>query len=260
MKRISTNLDKLEIPAEPIEFLNEFKKIIPEKQEEINLIISEMQEMFDKKHIWCLAAKQIGYNKRIFGINFEDGVHYFINPVLTKKKNLVIQPERFLSMPKNEILIARPTEITAVYYDKSLKYEDNKLTGAAAIAFDQMYQLLDGILPSELGLVSDIEQDGSLFDLKPEELSELTKYYKQYIEIKMKDFKDNLLADSTEEKLFKELKFTEDVINDRIQIVANDTQELKNVDALKKANTLAKNQQNKDNYRRFINQKNSRRK
>jgi len=58
--------------------------------------------------------------------------------------------------PGKEFVIGRPEEITVVYYNEDFKYEDNKLMGYAAALFDQQYQLLEGVLPDELGLMSDI--------------------------------------------------------------------------------------------------------
>lgn len=70
-----------------------------------------------------------------------------------------------------------------------------------------------------MGLVSDIETDGSLADLNQEEIDSLIEVYKKYIDAKAKAL--NLQVSSSEEleKEYKKLRFTEDVINGRAQVI-----------------------------------------
>ena len=73
--------------------------------------------------------------------------------------------------------------------DRAKANEDNKLLGIAARLFDQQYQLLDGVSPADLGLVSDIEQDGSLSELTEEEFNQVIEIYKQFVqEVKLQKF------------------------------------------------------------------------
>ncbi len=156
---IITTLEKLQKPAEPLKFLTE-KGI---EKEEGETIVKQLKSILEAdKTLAALAAPQIGIDKRIFCMRFKDTIKTFINPVVTKKLNYVIRPETFSSMPGKEILITRPEEITVVYYTSEFKYEENKLLGVAARVFDQNCQLLDGITPDVLGLVSDVEEDGTL--------------------------------------------------------------------------------------------------
>lgn len=204
--------------AEPLKFLTE-KGIEKEEGEQIIAALKEVMEA--NKWIVMLTAPQIGYNKRIFCIRFKDVIKAFVNPVITKKTGSKIGPETCLAMPGKEILISRPEEITAVYYTDAFKYEDNKLLGIAARLFDQGAQLLDGILPDELGLVSDVEEDGSLWDLTDEEMQTLVGYYKQFVAAKQKALEESM-ADEEEQKAYRSLKFSENVINGRAQVISDD--------------------------------------
>lgn len=218
MKRIVKDIEKLRVPAEPLEFLTE-AGVSREEGDEIVKAIKEVME----KHtdIIALAAPQIGINKRIFCIRFNDVIKTFINPIVTKKSGNVIAPETCTSMPGKEILIARPAEVTVVYYTDAYKYEDNKLLGPAARIFDQMTQLLDGIAPDVLGLVSDVEQDGSLADLSEEEINELAELYKTFIAAKTKAAKEALESadDAALQNEYKQLKVAEDIINGRTLLI-----------------------------------------
>lgn len=218
MKRLITDISKLGYPAEPFTFLSD-SGITEEKKTEAAEIITNLKKVINDKNLCALSAPQIGINKRIFCIKFDDQIKTFINPIITKKMGISILPETFGSLPGKEILIARPQEITAVYYTDEFKYEDNKFIGAAAQIFDQQSQVLDGILPTDLGLVSDVTIDGSIADLTDEERQELLIFYKNYLQVKQKALDENITDE--EKAIHKKLKFTEDVINGRIQVVDN---------------------------------------
>jgi peptide deformylase len=214
MRQIITDLSAL-APAKPLEFITD-KGI--EKEEGESIIKDIKEAMASDEHILALSAPQLGIDKRIFCLKFNDVIKTFINPIITKKTGGTIAPETCCSMPGKEILISRPDEITVVYYTDEFKYEDNKLIGPAARLFDQQYQLLEGIAPSELGLVSDVEEDGSLADCTEEDIKQLTEIYKQFVQMKMDALKKEIEADEIAQKEYRTLKFTEDVINGRTQI------------------------------------------
>lgn len=213
---IITDLNLLQKPAEPLEFLTEAGT----KREEGNEIVEKLKATMEEEKLITLAAPQIGINKRIFCIRFADQIKVFINPIITKKTGSIIGPETFNSLPGKEILIARPEEIRAVYYNDEFKYEDNKFLKTVARLFDQQCQLLDGILPNELGLVSDIEEDGSLWDLTDDEFNQVVDVYKEFVKAKTKALTDAI--SEADQDIYKKLKFTEDVINGRTQVIEDD--------------------------------------
>lgn len=221
MKRIVKVADKLREPVEPLEFLNEADNTM--STDEGKEILQELAAVLEKHtELLALSAPQIGIKKRIFGIRFNDQIKYFINPIITKKSGSVISVETISCLPGKEILLARPEEISVVYYTSDFKYEDNKLMGLAARLFDQQVQLLDGILPDDLGLVSDIEAHGSLANATDEEMAQYAEIYKQFVAAKAKAYEAELGKDDSEDsKIYKKLKFYEDVINGRTQVVEN---------------------------------------
>ena len=232
MKRIIKNLAKFTEPAKPLTFLTEQG---PQKEEGTEIINQLKEVMNAKPHVLALAAPQIGINSRIFCIRFNETIKTFINPVVTKKSNYAIRPETFVSMPGKEILITRPEEITVVYYTDEFKYEENKLLGPAARIFDQHCQLLDGVTPEHLGLVSDVETDGSLADLTEEEIEQVTEIYKQFIKAKTAALQKEIAENPEVEKAYKSLQFTEKVINGQAALVEPE----KDPEVKKKAQTVA---------------------
>lgn len=231
MENIIIDLEKLAQPSEPLTFLSEEGA----KTEEGAEIIAKIREVMEANpELLALAAPQIGINKRIFCLRFNDQIKTFINPIITKKKGLNIIIETCASMPGKEIVIGRPEEITVVYYNEDFKYEDNKLLGAAAVLFDQQAQLLDGVLPNELGLVSDIEEDGKIEEA---DLAEIIPFYKDtFLPSKLACLNKAIEADEEAAKDFNHLKFTEGVINGRITVVENADETNKRTKAKKAAN------------------------
>lgn len=257
MTEIITDLEKLRNPAEPLKFLTETGL----DREEGDSILTELLAVMEKHHdVLALAAPQIGINKRIFCIRFNNMIKTFIDPIIIKKANYKIAPEVCVSMPGKEILISRPEELTVVYHTEQYKYEENKLLGAAARLFDQQCQLLDGILPYDLGLVSDVATDGSLADLNEGEINELVEIYKQYVSTKAEALNTKISENSELTDTYKKLKFSEKVVNGKAALVAEDGKQHKK--AVHKAVLLTgKNHSDqmknisKTNLKQFLNKK-----
>lgn len=214
---IITDLTKLQEVSSPIEFITE-KGI---DGQEVKDIIEKLEEAFKENDtLVSLSAPQLGIMKRVVAIKFDDGIKYFINPIIKHKKEPSMIIETCASMPNKEILLARPNEVNIVYYNKELKYKDNKLLGLAAALFDQQCQILDGITPDLVGLVSDIEEDGHVADLSEEEMQQAVEIYKQFVQKQLDAAKDQITPEL--ESDYKQLKFTEDVINGRIQVIKDE--------------------------------------
>ena len=231
MESIIYDIEKLSIPSEPLTFLT------PEgaKTEEGLEIISKIREVMEAdESLLALSAPQIGIAKRIFCLRFNDQIKTFINPIITKKTGIAIVVETCASLPGKEIVIGRPEEITVVYYNDDFKYEDNKLLGIAASLFDQQAQILDGVLPSELGLVSDIELDGKIEDA---DMSEIIPFYRDtFLPSKIENLNAVINSDEETTKAFNQLKFTEGVINGRIAVVEPEEETRRRAKAKKAAN------------------------
>jgi peptide deformylase len=231
MEQIITYIEQ---PSEPLEFLTESGAKTDEGLEIISKIKAAMET---DESILALAAPQIGINKRIFCLRFNDQIKTFINPIITKKNGLKIVVETCASMPGKEIVIGRPDEVTAVYYNEEFKYEDNKLVGVAASLFDQQAQILDGVLPSELGLVSDIKEDGKIEEA---DMAEIIPFYKDtFLPSRLKSLHKVIDADEGAKRDYNQLKFTEGVINGRIAVVESEEEAKKRTKAAKAANKTA---------------------
>ena len=232
---IITDSKILAEPAEQFAFMNLDTKQL--ETADITSTIDTLKQYFNENsQIIALSGPQIGIKKRIICIRFDNELRFFINPIITKKAKYTIVPETCASLPNKEILIARPEDITIVYYNEQLKYEENKLLGYAARIFDQQCQLLDGILPSDLGLVSDITVDGKLSDLSENDFNQAVELYKQYIKVKALKATEEATATTELATQYRTLDFSEKVINGQASIVVNDK---KSKETSTKANNVA---------------------
>ena len=211
---IITDLTMLQEAVEPLKFITDTAYDTTEGQEIIDKLKKTLEE---NPNIEAISAPQIGIKKRIFCIKFDTVIKTFINPILNKKVGCEIGIEKCASLPGKEILTARPTEVFVKYYNDEFKYEDNKLTGYAARLFDQQYQFLDGVTPDLIGLISDVAEDGSFYDLSEEDKVKVIDIYIQWSQLKAKEAKESIPEES--KTLYNQLKFTEDVINGRTQVI-----------------------------------------
>ncbi len=219
---IITDTSKLREPSEPFKvFLDD--KIAEEEKSVIEDIINKLKETFEQNSdLVALAAPQIGINRRIFGIKFNDQIKFFINPLIISKNKFEIIPETCSSLPGKEILIARPTDIRIVYTSESFSYEDNKLVDRGAALFDQMYNILDGVTPELFGLVSDPSTAGSIFSLSEEDFYELQKMYLEYCKTLGDNLNSDIQSDENLSKEYRKLKFSESVVAGKSTMVDQD--------------------------------------
>lgn len=236
MESIITDLEQLAVAAEPLTFLSKEGANTEEGAE----IITKLHEVLEAQpDLLGVSAPQLGINKRIFSLRFNDVIKTFINPIITKKNGIKIVVEKCASMPGKEIVIARPEEITCVYYNDEFKYEDNKLLGAAASVFDQHAQMLDGVYPNELGLVSDIELDGHI---EEEDLKAIIPFYREtFLPTKLQGLQDFISSDENASKDYRYLKFTEGVINGRNAVIESEADAKRHASARKAANKTVLN-------------------
>lgn len=219
---LAVTLEELADPSIEVKFLNNFGKVEEESRDYINKVIELLREAFNQNpKVLGIAAPQIGIKSRIFGIRFNDQIKFFIDPIITKKKDLKVSVDTFPQLPNKEILLARPEEIEAVYYNEDFNYEDNIFKGAASRLFDQLVNVLDGITPDTLGLVSDINECGSFFDLSDEEKLEAVKIYAQFVNNLTKELTEEIEKNPEDQRLYRNLRFTENVVNGRSSIIGD---------------------------------------
>ena len=145
---------------------------ISSHRDEVNQIIKELKDTIIENNLTHLTASQIGYDKRIFCIDFNGEIHTFINSVIVKMEEPTISREHCASL-KNDYLIPRHKEIVAMYQTPTGKTESNRFMEPASCIFEQCQDLLDGVLLSDYGLEITPEFDNAT----AEEQEEVLKWY-----------------------------------------------------------------------------------
>lgn len=154
-----------------------------------------------------LAAPQIGYNKRIFVINFNGDLRTFINPVISEANNLTLNREGCLSLPGKEYIRPRHSKITVMYQTPLGKIESRQMFGLAAFVFQHELDHLDGLLISDIGL----EVDKAFDEATEEERDKVIQAYLDSLDIKQKQLSKEIEEDPELKQQADAIKFMESV-------------------------------------------------
>ena len=191
--KIITDLEKLQERADEINLVKDLKVA--------KHIVKELKETLKaNKDLVALAAPQIGYNARIFCIKFADNkIQEFINPMISKTEGLHLTREACPSVTAKEFIVPRYDRIIAIYQELPMKNQSNKFEGPAAEVFQQMVNIIDGILINDFGLEVLPEFDSAT----KEEQDEVINWYID----QLKNTNENLqkeIEDNEELKQFKD--------------------------------------------------------
>ncbi len=184
-----------------------------ENNEMREIILALKHTLQEHKDGCGLAANQIGYNKRIFVINFAGDMRTFINPVIADAKNLTLNREKCLSIPNKEFIRPRHTEITVMYQTPLGKSESRKLIGMAAFVFQHELDHLDGLLLSDIGL----EIDKTFDDAPEEEKDKLLNAYMESLDLKKKNLDKEIEENKELKQQSDAIKFMEKVIKNEVE-------------------------------------------
>ena len=186
-----------------------------------NIILDLKDTLRANENAVGLAAPQIGYNVRIFVINFNGDLKTFINPIINKSSGAYFATEKCMSIPDKEYLVLRFNTIEFFYQTPLGKNEAARLTGYGAQIFQHELDHLDGILISDKGVTEVTEE---FKNLNEEERKEFFKGILDSID----ELKDNLKKSSKEE-----------LIEEKKQIESNPhSNEALKEDAIKDIDTL----------------------
>lgn len=163
---------------------------------EMREIVSAVKATIRKNNLSYLSAPSIGYQRRIFAINFNDlEIKTFINPVIANAKGLHLSKEISNVIPDKTFIRPRNTEVTVMYQRPTGQPETRKLVGLAADVFQQGMDDIDGILLSDIGLEIDDDWD----TLSDEDKQEIINAYLDSLDLRQKELQQEI-QDNTELK------------------------------------------------------------
>lgn len=207
IKSIITDVDKLSIRADEVNL--EADKFL------IDSIISKLKNTLRANNkISSLTAPQIGYNKRIFCINFEGDIHTFINPMITDRKGLTLLKETCVSIPGKTFIRPRNEEIMVAYQTPTGTNEVNRFKGLASQLFQHSMDHLEGISLLDIGL----EIDEAFDKATDEERNEVLNAYVESLDIKKKALDEEIERTPELKQLSDAIKFMEGVKTGKVTL------------------------------------------
>lgn len=208
-------LDKLsDNRAEEISYTKEYDLV--------KEIARKIKRTMKKKNLTSLSAPAIGYNKRIFCIDFSDNeIKTFINPLVLESEGMELTREICSSIPDKEFIRPRNTVIDVIYQRLDGTVRQNRFTGLAATVFQHEVDHLDGITLADIGL--EIEED---FDKASEkDKYEIIDLYLKSLNIKRENIMDEINKDDVTKIIYNNEKLAELVGQGKIEVV-NDEDEV----------------------------------
>ena len=182
---------------------------------EMREIISAVKNTIRKNNLSYLSAPSIGYQRRIFAINFNDlEIKTFINPIIATAKGLHLSKEISNVIPNKTYIRPRNTEITVMYQRPTGQPESRKLVGLAADVFQQCMDDLDGILLSDIGLEIDEDWD----TLSDEDKQEVINAYLDSLDLKEKELRKEIESDKDLKKISDAIDFMSSVYKGETKI------------------------------------------
>lgn len=184
------------------------------KSKEMREIVHEIKDTMRKKELKHLSAPAIGYDKRIFCIDYEDlEIKTYINPIIVNLSGLTLSRETCSSILGKTFLIPRCNDIAVMYQTPMGKSESKQLLGVAAIVFQHELNHLDGILLSDIGLEIDEEYDNA----SEEDKQKIIEMYLDSLDIKTKELNTEVESDPDLKKINDGIKFMEGVAKGEIK-------------------------------------------
>lgn len=194
----------------------------PKYMDEINKVIQDLKDTLRaNKDLVALSAPQIGENMRIFCIKFARGdIRAFINPLIITRKGIHLSRESQIGYGGQEYIVPRHNEIDAAYQTPVGSKDVNAFMGAVGEVFQQMIEIMDGVLIEDYGLIILPEFDKA----SDKDKQEVIDMYLNNLEEKSKNIDEKINSDSELSRMSKSIDFMTKLSLGKIE-TANFTEE-----------------------------------
>ena len=188
--------------------LNEDNKLIRE-------ITANIKRTMRKNNLVSLSAPAIGYNKRIFCVDFSDQeIKTFINPLVTRAEGIDLTREVCSSIPGKEFIRPRNSLIEVMYQTPLGKIKSRIFKGLAAHVIQHEIDHLDGITLADIGL--EIEDDFN--NATDEERFEIINMYLDSLDLTKSELEKDFTQDENLKKEYEADKFVELLAQGKIEV------------------------------------------
>lgn len=192
---------------EELDKLGRAQEISRENEDELlKEIIANIKKTMKKNNLVSLSAPGIGYNKRVFCVDFSDNeIKTFINPVITNKTEMKLAREICSSLPDEEYLLPRHYEVDIIYETPSGKIKTNRFKDVAAYVMQHEVDHLEGVTIKDIGL----ELDPDFDDATDEERQEIISMYLDSLLKRQSLLEEEINSNSELKTVSDRLKFSE---------------------------------------------------
>lgn len=196
---------------------------------EVQDIIIKLKNTIRKNNLSGLSANQIGFNKRILCLNFNNDIRTFVNPIITRVEGHELSRESCSSIPGKDFIRIRNSRIWVTFQTPLGKIDSVELNGYAARIMQHHIDHLDGLLLSDVSLEIDDEFDQA----SEEERLQVIEMYLDSLDMTAKDIEAELDADEEGKQLHDAVRFMESVrkgetIVESVPMTEEEIEELKN--------------------------------
>lgn len=182
---------------------------------EMREIIKALKDTMRAKGLSSLSAPAIGYNRRIFCIDFKDSeIKTFINPIIAQAKGMQLSIEKCVCIPDKEFMRPRNNDLMIIYQRPTGQIENRQIVGMSAIVFQHELDHLDGLLLSDVG----IEIDEDFHNATEEEQQEVINAYLDALDIKKKEIDTEINTNPELKQLSDGIDFMESVYKGETKI------------------------------------------
>ena len=182
---------------------------------EMREIIKALKDTMREKGLSSLSAPAIGYNRRIFCIDFKDSeIKTFINPIIAQAKGMQLSIEKCVCIPDKEFMRPRNNDLMIIYQRPTGQIENRQIVGMSAIVFQHELDHLDGLLISDVG----IEIDEDFHNATEEEQQEIINAYLDALDIKKKEIDTEINTNPELKQLSDGINFMESVYKGETKI------------------------------------------
>ena len=185
-------------------------------------IVASVKRTMRKKDLISLSAPGIGYNKRIFCIDFSDQeIKSFINPIVSNAEGLQLVREQCSSIPGKEFLVPR-NEILDVYFETPTGIiKTQRFKNVLAFVVQHEIDHLNGVNLEDIGLEVDVDFDNAT----EEERREIIEMYLDSLDLRQQ-YLDQAIEEDEELHIVSErLRFIEALAKGEIALENIEEQE-----------------------------------
>ena len=163
-------------------------------------IIAKIKKTMKKHNLTSLSAPAIGYNKRIFCIDFSDKeIKTFINPMVLLTQGMELTREVCSSIIDKEFIRPRHTSIDIIYQRPDGTIKQNQFKGMAATVIQHELDHLDAITLNDIGL----EIDSDFDEATDEERFAITDMYLKHLSEKHDNLVNEIEQDNTAKIMYE---------------------------------------------------------